>query len=215
MNSEFLPVPTFLIVETNPITNEIPLHDSHNDNNSVCSDFPPSLTNVDDNASVDTMTTCESQHHELNTTQNFPKEQKTVCDACPFCEDVCGCPLCITCCDKMQRQYERCEPCNKSFTMCQVRRHNDEESAWLIAGKVVYDATPYIRCHPGGKMSIMKFSGGAKDCTDDMNFHSKKAIRAWKKNRVGQLRRCTGNAGFGQAFPGGEEGDGKDMCCIS
>jgi cytochrome b involved in lipid metabolism len=64
------------------------------------------------------------------------------------------------------------------------------DSAWLVVGDTIYDATFYISRHPGGSESILKKSGGRVDCTVDFDFHSKKAQALWKNHKVGKLRPC-------------------------
>jgi cytochrome b involved in lipid metabolism len=64
------------------------------------------------------------------------------------------------------------------------------ESAWLVVGDTIYDATDYLSTHPGGKQSILKKSGGV-DCSVDMEFHSRKAIGMMKRKKVGKLVKCS------------------------
>mmetsp|Transcript_39573 Transcript_39573/g.80735 ORF Transcript_39573/g.80735 Transcript_39573/m.80735 type:complete len:201 (-) Transcript_39573:404-1006(-) len=115
------------------------------------------------------------------------------CDACPFCRDSCNDPFCSTCKDKKEGPGQ-IHPGNleETYTMCEIQRHNHAGSAWLLAGDIIYDATSYVACHPGGAQSILRKSGGSSDCSKDMSFHSKGAIKIWKKNRVGRLRPCPG-----------------------
>mmetsp|Transcript_69 Transcript_69/g.74 ORF Transcript_69/g.74 Transcript_69/m.74 type:complete len:182 (+) Transcript_69:182-727(+) len=133
----------------------------------------------------------QGSHGHLHKTKN-------VCDACPFCSDTCNNPFCSSCAKKRSRGNKNIRGTHSGeslYTMCQLRRHNHLESAWLLVGKTIYDATPYISAHPGGVKSIIRKSGGQADCTEDMGFHSKKAIKLWKKNKVGLLCRCPGEDG--------------------
>ena len=88
------------------------------------------------------------------------------CDACAFCDDVCGCSICI---EKPKKQKDA------EYTMCQVKRHNTRQSCWLVAHRVVYDATDFIPNHPAGVWPIMQRAGS--DCTVDYDFHS-----SWSKD---------------------------------
>ena len=121
------------------------------------------------------------------------------CEACPYCSDTCGgdesCKLCDrktclgitpTCPLKSVSQ--------PVFTLCQVRKHCTEQSAWIVAGKDIYDVTAYIDHHPGGKQCILRKAGGARDCTEDLQFHSKAGRRGWNKYKVGILVPCPGDA---------------------
>ena len=78
----------------------------------------------------------------------------------------------------------------RTYTMCQLRRHNHANSAWILVGNTIYDATPYIKSHPGGIATILRKSGGAADCTEDLRFHSKRAQKEWRKFKVATLCHC-------------------------
>ena len=81
--------------------------------------------------------------------------------------------------------------------MCEIQRHNTEESCWLVAGDTIYDATSYISQHPGGATSILKKSGGVADCSEDLMFHSKSGRRVWNQYIVGKVKKCPGPDGQG------------------
>eukprot|EP01083_Nonionella_stella_P033669 92141_1 len=137
------------------------------------------------------------------------------CDACPHCRDTCNhVDSCMCCQKKLAGMHAQCRGpetswfldalssiCQskddldnngqpRTYTMCQLRRHNHADSAWILVGDTIYDATPYIRNHPGGTEAILKKSGGVVDCTEDLQFHSKRAQREWRKHKVGTLVRC-------------------------
>ena len=141
------------------------------------------------------------------------------CDACPCCRDTCNeVDSCISCQKKLNAMHIQCRGpeastqnrswfmdalssiCQSSdiidskqsrtFTVCQLRRHNHANSAWILVGNTIYDATPYIRSHPGGMEAILKKSGGAVDCSEDLRFHSKRAQKEWRKFKVGTLCSC-------------------------
>lgn len=75
----------------------------------------------------------------------------------------------------------------RTYTVQELRRHNHANSAWILVGDAIYDATSYVRGHPGGMAAILKKSGGAADCSEDLRFHSRRAQRTWKKFKVGTL----------------------------
>lgn len=119
------------------------------------------------------------------------------CEACPYCSDTCGDESCKVCVHKTCLEVTpTCPPNNKgalpSFTLCQVRKHCTEKSVWIVAGKDVYDVTAYIDRHPGGRQCIMRKAGGARDCSDDFQFHSKAGRRMFAKFKVGTLVPCPG-----------------------
>jgi cytochrome b involved in lipid metabolism len=49
-----------------------------------------------------------------------------------------------------------------------LARHNSRESAWIAIRGVVYDATAYLRYHPGGSEQLMRGVGG--EATDMFLF---------------------------------------------
>ena len=121
------------------------------------------------------------------------------CEACPYCSDTCGDDSCKICVHKICIETTPTCPPNKgaatsqpAFTLCQVRKHCTEKSVWIVAGKDVYDVTFYVDRHPGGKQCIMRKAGGARDCTDDFQFHSKVGKRMFAKYKVGTLVPCPG-----------------------
>ncbi len=136
-----------------------------------------------------------------------PHDETGDCDECQNCVDTCdGVAPCVSCqkgrnamhhqalgsqicwlMDAFSGLYSNSEP---TYTMCQLKRHNHAGSAWILVGKTIYDVTPYIRSHPGGTEAILRKSGGAADCTEDLLFHSRRAQKEWKKFKVGMLRDC-------------------------
>jgi hypothetical protein len=121
------------------------------------------------------------------------------CGACSCCSDNCGNRACLHCESKLSGpESSSCgicqDPCQDDkipfYTMCQIRKHNSEKSAWLVVGDDIYDATAYISSHPGGKNSILKKSGGVCDCVEDFHFHSKAGRQMWRIYYVGKVRKC-------------------------
>jgi len=119
------------------------------------------------------------------------------CDACPDCDDVCDKEGCMACQEKTRKRCPSSPVCSgePAYTMCQIRRHRTTDSAWLVADGYVYDATTYMNLHPGGINSILRKCGGTCDCTADLNFHSVKGRKLWKKYRVGRVRPCCQHEG--------------------
>jgi cytochrome b involved in lipid metabolism len=128
------------------------------------------------------------------------------CGACSYCSDTCQ--DATTCVDydhkltRLERSHSSASSVYgsdglRSYTMCEIQRHNTAASCWLLVGDTIYDATSYMaqNQHPGGANSILKKSGGAVDCTMDFNFHSKGGKKTWQKYRVGKLRKCPGPNG--------------------
>jgi len=150
-------------------------------------------------------------------------EHSSSCDACEYCDDCCEDEFCRTCraddnlLDGQNYTAKYSQTCSgfdnrrgpyRRFTHCQIRRHNHEGSAWLIVDGNVYDATSVLLWHPGGKRSILRDAGGAKNSVDDLKFHSKTAIKLWKSLKIGELRQCIGSS---MPFPPHTE----EQCVIS
>jgi fatty acid desaturase len=51
-----------------------------------------------------------------------------------------------------------------SFTWQEVAKHNTAESSWVIVDGRVYDVTPFLDSHPGGKEMLLLAAG--RECTD-------------------------------------------------
>ncbi|CAM6030789.1 unnamed protein product [Sphagnum balticum] len=55
--------------------------------------------------------------------------------------------------------------------IAEVKQHCTEEDAWTVLRGHVYNISPYIRFHPGGRDMLMK--GAGKDCTSlFMKYHA-------------------------------------------
>lgn len=80
--------------------------------------------------------------------------------------------------------------CSKlpAFTVCDVAQHNKADDCWLIAHRLVYDATSFVPRHPAGEMAIVTHAG--KECTEDFDFHSSVAQRMWKEFAIGRIVPC-------------------------
>jgi nitrate reductase (NAD(P)H) len=74
----------------------------------------------------------------------------------------------------------------KTYTMDEVAKHDTEDSAWFVMEGGVYDATRYLKDHPGGAASIVMNSGG--DATEDfLAIHSAKAKGMLEEYFIGDL----------------------------
>lgn len=126
--------------------------------------------------------------------------QALPCDACQFCQDRCDDTTCCDCIAKPLQEDASLEvtqwpPCHTprslpQYTRCQVRRHNHEGSAWIVAGNNIYDVTESMHHHPGGTECLLRRAGGARDCTRDFEFHSARARKHLNRLLIGKLRPC-------------------------
>lgn len=74
----------------------------------------------------------------------------------------------------------------KLYTMEEVEKHDTAESAWFVYHGKVYDATPFLKDHPGGADSILLVAG--TDATEDFDaIHSQKAKDMLTEYYIGEL----------------------------
>lgn len=72
------------------------------------------------------------------------------------------------------------------FTMEEVERHDSKDSAWFVYHGKVYDATPFLKDHPGGADSILLVAG--TDATEEFDaIHSTKAKNMLTEYYIGDL----------------------------
>lgn len=65
---------------------------------------------------------------------------------------------------------------HRTITLDELRKHDGEDSPWFVVGGEVYDGTPFLEAHPGGKQSIV--SAAALDSTDEF-MAIRKSYHAW------------------------------------
>ncbi|KAE9609005.1 hypothetical protein Lal_00020447 [Lupinus albus] len=75
---------------------------------------------------------------------------------------------------------------SKTFSISEVNKHSNPDSAWIIVHGQVYDCTTFLKHHPGGKDSILINAG--TDCTEEFHaIHSNKAKEMLESYRIGEL----------------------------
>jgi nitrate reductase (NAD(P)H) len=75
---------------------------------------------------------------------------------------------------------------SKTYTISEVKKHNNADSTWIIVHGHVYDCTRFIKDHPGGADSILINAG--TDCTEEIEaIHSDKAKKMIEEFRIGEL----------------------------
>ncbi len=76
------------------------------------------------------------------------------------------------------------------YTFEEVSEHDNEDDCWIVIHDKVYDVTPYLESHPGGKGLVEKAAG--KDATKQFyveSEHSQTAIDLLVKYLIGQIKR--------------------------
>mmetsp|Transcript_5457 Transcript_5457/g.19920 ORF Transcript_5457/g.19920 Transcript_5457/m.19920 type:complete len:200 (-) Transcript_5457:207-806(-) len=76
------------------------------------------------------------------------------------------------------------------YTRCDMVAHqfDDDSQCFLVAHGKVYNATPVLDMHPGGRMSIVRKRG--QFCSRDYDFHSPKGQQLWGLHVVGTITPC-------------------------
>ena len=73
-----------------------------------------------------------------------------------------------------------------TYSMEEIRKHNTPESTWFVVKGRVYDATAFLKIHPGGSDSIILSAG--QDATEEFEaIHSKKAWDQLEEYYIGDL----------------------------
>ena len=74
----------------------------------------------------------------------------------------------------------------KTFTMKEIEKHNNENDAWLVLFGNVYDVTKWIHIHPGG--DVIKYGIG-KDATEMFKSvgHNDDALEFMNNYKIGIL----------------------------
>eukprot|EP00918_Siedleckia_nematoides_P055696 GHVU01121555.1.p1 GENE.GHVU01121555.1~~GHVU01121555.1.p1 ORF type:complete len:177 (+),score=14.44 GHVU01121555.1:474-1004(+) len=119
-----------------------------------------------------------------------------VCDACPYCEDVCGNDTCLKCRLVSRTQALRDRDLNTAgtwkkrwMTPCQLRRYSCRDRCFISAHGYVYDVTSVLAWHPAGADSILRKAG--TDCTLDYDFHrGGDRSKHWDPLIVARIKKC-------------------------
>lgn len=76
---------------------------------------------------------------------------------------------------------------SKTFTAAEVAAHNKADDCWIVVDGVVYDVTPFLSEHPGGKKVVVSVAG--QDATQKFRlFHQPSVLRKYgPKLKVGKV----------------------------
>jgi alkylation response protein AidB-like acyl-CoA dehydrogenase/predicted heme/steroid binding protein len=91
----------------------------------------------------------------------------------------------------------------KTFTVSDVSSHNTENDCWIIVHNKVYDMTPFLNDHPGGKKIVLKVAGQDASKQFD-NFHNQAILDKYTpKLCIGEI----GSASSSSASASNEQAD--------
>ncbi|CEH13483.1 cytochrome b5 [Ceraceosorus bombacis] len=78
-------------------------------------------------------------------------------------------------------------PDAKTFSIDEIKKHNSEESIWVVIDGGVYDMTSFLDDHPGGKKPVLRMSG--KDASEAFwTYHNEKILsKIGAKLKIGEL----------------------------
>ena len=94
----------------------------------------------------------------------------------------------------------------KTFTAAEVAVHNTADDCWLVVDGVVYDVTPFLSEHPGGKKVVVAQAG--KDATAKFRlFHQPSVLKKYGPSlEVGRLGAGGGSGAAAAAASGTKRG---------
>ncbi|XP_053401986.1 cytochrome b5-like [Mercenaria mercenaria] len=76
---------------------------------------------------------------------------------------------------------------SKTFSLKEVKSHNDSKSTYLVIYDKVYDVTKFLEEHPGGEEVLLEQAGGdATDAFEDVG-HSTDARELMKDYLIGDI----------------------------
>lgn len=130
-----------------------------------------------------------------------------VCDACIACNDVCGGDNCFFCAEKefqLRRAFGSSSASlplatsnassssgERKYSTCEVRRHQDKRSCWVLVAGVAYDVTDLLSSHPGGADVLLTAAQNGEDCAElFLRRHPFAARRVLESFRKGDVYYC-------------------------
>lgn len=77
----------------------------------------------------------------------------------------------------------------KKYTPSQVAKHKSTSDCWSIVGSGVYNLTPYVSQHPGGKAAIKSICGkNGTSAFNSQHMGSKKVAAVLADYKIGTVK---------------------------
>lgn len=75
----------------------------------------------------------------------------------------------------------------QTYSLEEVKKHNDNSSCWLVIHNNIYDVTKFLNEHPGGEEVLLE--QGGKECSEAFEDvgHSTDAREMMQKYLVGEI----------------------------
>ncbi|XP_063908761.1 cytochrome b5 [Zophobas morio] len=75
----------------------------------------------------------------------------------------------------------------KQYSLEEVKKHNDNQSTWIVIHNNVYDVTVFLNEHPGGEEVLLEQAGkDGSEAFEDVG-HSSDARELMKKYQIGEI----------------------------
>ncbi|XP_064640287.1 cytochrome b5-like isoform X2 [Lineus longissimus] len=102
-----------------------------------------------------------------------------------------------------------------TYTLEEVKKHNDSKSSWLVIHDRVYDVTKFLEEHPGGEEVLLELAGAfATESFEDVG-HSADARELMKDYDIGSLVEDDREVSTSTNKDGFPQGEGGSSCVIS
>ncbi|CAH1373585.1 hypothetical protein MTP99_014965 [Tenebrio molitor] len=73
------------------------------------------------------------------------------------------------------------------YSYADVKKHNDNQSTWIVIHNNIYDVTAFLNEHPGGEEVLLEQAGkDGSEAFEDVG-HSSDARELMKKYKIGEI----------------------------
>mmetsp|Transcript_16523 Transcript_16523/g.23184 ORF Transcript_16523/g.23184 Transcript_16523/m.23184 type:complete len:524 (-) Transcript_16523:69-1640(-) len=90
-----------------------------------------------------------------------------------------------------------------SYSLEDVRKHNTNESAWIVIDHDVYDISKFAAMHPGGSAIILQFAG--QDATEAFfDMHRIEVLKKYQRFKIGSIAGAPKQRALDQCMTAGQ-----------